>query len=116
MLRGAVSRHTLKGGGGGGSSGNSETLHPNLGLHSAASSGNIGLVKYALENGQPASSNLNGILPLHAACSGGSEVSVRMLLMYGADVNAPRLKSKGSGGGPGAEGSTPLHFAAANGH
>ena len=39
-----------------------------------------------------------------------------MLLIHGADVNAPRLKSKGSGGGPGAEGSTPLHFAAANGH
>ncbi|CDU22047.1 uncharacterized protein SPSC_00677 [Sporisorium scitamineum] len=119
MLRSAVSRTTFKAvgqGGLGGSSSHTEPLHPNLGLHSAAATGNIGLVKFALENGQPANSNLNGILPLHAACSGGSEQSVRMLIFHGADVNAPRLKAKGSTGGPGAEGSTPLHFAAANGH
>ncbi|TKY90325.1 hypothetical protein EX895_000323 [Sporisorium graminicola] len=119
MLRSAVSRTTLKAvgqGGLGGSSSHAEPMHPNLGLHSAAATGNIGLVKFALENGQPANSNLNGILPLHAACSGGSEQSVRMLISHGADVNAPRLKAKGSTGGPGAEGSTPLHFAAANGH
>ncbi|PWY97798.1 hypothetical protein BCV70DRAFT_45752 [Testicularia cyperi] len=118
MLRNAVSRSTLKAVGQGGSGGSSiagESMHPNLGLHSAAATGNIGLVKFALENGQPANSSLNGILPLHAACSGGSEQSVRMLILYGADVNAPRAKSKGSAG-PGAEGSTPLHFAAANGH
>ncbi|CBQ69810.1 conserved hypothetical protein [Sporisorium reilianum SRZ2] len=119
MLRSAVSRTTLKAvgqGGLGGSNSHAEPMHPNLGLHSAAATGNIGLVKFALENGQPANSNLNGILPLHAACSGGSEQSVRMLIFHGADVNAPRLKAKGSTAGPGAEGSTPLHFAAANGH
>lgn len=119
MLRNAVSRTTLKAvgqGGLGGSSSHAEGMHPNLGLHNAAATGNIGLVKFALENGQSANSNLNGILPLHAACSGGSEQSVRMLIFHGADVNAPRLKAKGSSGGPGAEGSTPLHFAAANGH
>ncbi|EST08713.1 Ankyrin repeat-containing domain protein [Kalmanozyma brasiliensis GHG001] len=119
MLRNAVSRTTLKAvgqGGLGGSSSHAEGMHPNLGLHNAAATGNIGLVKFALENGQSANSNLNGILPLHAACSGGSEQSVRMLIFHGADVNAPRLKAKGSNGGPGAEGSTPLHFAAANGH
>ncbi|EPQ28155.1 uncharacterized protein PFL1_04482 [Pseudozyma flocculosa PF-1] len=96
--------------------GSHEVMHPNLGLHSAAASGNIGLIKFALENGQPANSNLNGILPLHAACSGGNEQAVRMLLLHGAEVNAPRLRSKNSGGGAGVEGSTPLHFAAANGH
>ncbi|GAC98449.1 ankyrin repeat protein [Pseudozyma hubeiensis SY62] len=119
MLRNAVSRTTLKAvgqGGLGGSSSHADGMHPNLGLHSAAATGNIGLVKFALENGQPANSNLNGILPLHAACSGGSEQSVRMLILHGADVNAPRLRAKGSAAGPGAEGSTPLHFAAANGH
>ncbi|KAJ9475416.1 Ankyrin repeat protein [Pseudozyma hubeiensis] len=119
MLRNAVSRTTLKAvgqGGLGGSSSHADGMHPNLGLHSAAATGNIGLVKFALENGQPPNSNLNGILPLHAACSGGSEQSVRMLILHGADVNAPRLRAKGSTAGPGAEGSTPLHFAAANGH
>ncbi|KAJ1018141.1 hypothetical protein NDA16_005007 [Ustilago loliicola] len=119
MLRSAVSRTALKATGQsglGGSSSHAEGMHPNLGLHNAAATGNIGLVKFALENGQPANSNLNGILPLHAACSGASEQSVRMLIFHGADVNAPRLKAKGSTGGPGAEGSTPLHFAAANGH
>ncbi len=118
MLRSAVSRTTLKAvgqSGLGGNSGHIDGMHPNLGLHNAAATGNIGLVKFALENGQPANSNLNGILPLHAACSGGSEQSVRMLIFHGADVNAPRLKAKGSTG-PGAEASTPLHFAAANGH
>ncbi|KAJ1022316.1 hypothetical protein NDA13_005227 [Ustilago tritici] len=97
-------------------SSHAEGMHPILGLHNATASGNIGLVKFALENGQPANSNLNGILPLHAACSGGNEQSVRMLIFHGADVNAPPLKAKGSSGVPGAEGSTPLHFAAANGH
>jgi hypothetical protein len=94
-------------------------LHPNLGLHSAAATGNVGLVKFALDNGQPHTSILNGLLPLHAACSGGSEPVVRLLLSYGADVNATRGKAaKGSGSGPGTgtEGSSPLHFACANGH
>lgn len=87
-----------------------------MGMHNAAASGNVGLVKYALENGQPANSVLNGVLPLHAGCTGGSEPVVRLLLAHGADVNAQRLKSKTTGTAPGTEGSTPLHFAAANGH
>jgi len=94
-------------------------MHPNLGLHSAAATGNIGLVKFALDNGQPHTSILNGLLPLHAACSGGSEAVVRLLLSYGADVNTIRIKTSkglGMGSGTGTEGSTPLHFAAANGH
>ncbi|PWO00785.1 hypothetical protein FA09DRAFT_290511, partial [Tilletiopsis washingtonensis] len=91
-------------------------LHPNLGMHNAAATGDVGLVKFALDNGQPHTSVLNGVLPLHAACSGGSEAVVRLLLQHGADANAPRLRRKGSHVGPGTEGSTPLHFAAANGH
>jgi len=49
-----------------------------------------GLVKYALQNGQPVNSVLNGVLPLHAAASSGNETIVRMLIEHGADVNSPR--------------------------
>ncbi|KAI0949666.1 hypothetical protein AcW1_009205 [Taiwanofungus camphoratus] len=97
---------------------------PHLGLHSAAATGNIGLVKYALDNGQPVNSVLDGVLPLHAACSGGNDLVVRLLIEKGADVNAPRLPRRYSSdknrdaSAPivGASGSTPLHFACANGH
>ncbi len=65
-------------------------LHPNLGMHMAAATGNVGLIKYAFEHGQPVSSVLNGLLPLHAAASGGSETAVRLLLSYGADPNAAK--------------------------
>ncbi|KAG9012809.1 hypothetical protein FRB93_001363 [Tulasnella sp. JGI-2019a] len=66
------------------------TEYPNLRLHGAAAKGDIGLVQYALTHGQPANSVLDGILPLHAACSGGSELVVKLLIDFGADVNAPR--------------------------
>ncbi|WVQ83009.1 hypothetical protein IAT38_005147 [Cryptococcus sp. DSM 104549] len=95
---------------------------PNLELHSAAASGNVGLVHYALTHGQPVNSVLHGVLPLHAACSGGSLSVVRMLIERGADVDAPRLPrrysdgKKGTAPSVGTAGSTPLHFAAANGH
>ncbi|KAG8875056.1 hypothetical protein FRB98_008114 [Tulasnella sp. 332] len=98
------------------------TEYPNLRLHGAAAKGDIGLVQYALTHGQPANSVLDGILPLHAACSGGSELVVKLLIDFGADVDAPRLPrrycDKKSEGGTiiGSSGSTPLHFAAANGH
>ncbi|ORY89103.1 hypothetical protein BCR35DRAFT_255732, partial [Leucosporidium creatinivorum] len=82
-----------------------------------------GLVKYALQNGQPVNSVLSGVLPLHAAASSGNETIVRLLIDHGADVNSPRLPrrysndgSKTSGLSVGTAGSTPLHFAAANGH
>ena len=62
----------------------------NLGLHAAALSGNLGLVKYALEQGQPVNSAMEGVLPLHAACHNGFDLVVRLLIEHGADVNAPR--------------------------
>ncbi|KAI1785873.1 hypothetical protein LXA43DRAFT_1035907 [Ganoderma leucocontextum] len=97
---------------------------PHLGLHSAASSGNLGLVTYALDHGQPVNSVVDGVLPLHVASSGGNDLIVRLLIERGADVNAPRLPRKYSSdkhrdtSAPivGTSGSTPLHFAAANGH
>ncbi|BGP34318.1 hypothetical protein JCM10296v2_006133 [Rhodotorula toruloides] len=99
------------------------TSYPNLGLHGAAANGNTGLVHYALTHGQPVNSILSGVLPLHAAASSGNETVVRMLIEAGADVNSPRLSrrftregSKERGVSVGTQGSTPLHFAAANGH
>ncbi|KAL0956254.1 hypothetical protein HGRIS_002408 [Hohenbuehelia grisea] len=103
---------------------NVSTDFPNYGLHAAAATGNIGLVEYALAHGQPINSVLDGVLPLHAASAGGDEQVVKLLLDYGADVNAPRLprrysndKSRdASAPRVGNSGATPLHFAAANGN
>lgn len=50
----------------------------------------MGLVEYALQRGQPINSVLDGVLPLHAACAGGNEQVVKLLIDHGADVNAPR--------------------------
>ncbi|KAA1472961.1 ankyrin, partial [Dentipellis sp. KUC8613] len=87
--------------------------------------------KYALSHGQPINSVIDGVLPLHAACSGGNTLVVKLLIDSGADVNAPRrvplprryspAAPRSSGSVPpgpiiGTSGSTPLHFAAANGH
>ncbi|KAM0790860.1 hypothetical protein ACM66B_004701 [Microbotryomycetes sp. NB124-2] len=99
------------------------TDYTDLSLHSAAANGNLGLVRYALQQGQPVNSVLSGVLPLHAAASSGSLAIVKELIEYGADVNAPRLsrryshdRSRSSGMAAGTTGSTALHFAAANGH
>ncbi|KAJ7690684.1 hypothetical protein B0H17DRAFT_584408 [Mycena rosella] len=103
---------------------NVTTEFPSLGLHSAAATGNVGLVEYALARGQPINSVLDGVLPLHAAAAGGNERVVKLLIERGADVNAPRLPRRYSNdknrdtSAPivGTSGSTPLHFAAANGN
>ncbi|KAJ6593609.1 hypothetical protein B0H19DRAFT_1246354 [Mycena capillaripes] len=98
------------------------TTECNLGLHSAAATGNVGLVEYALSRGQPVNSVLDGVLPLHAAAAGGNERVVQLLIERGADVNALRLPRRYSNeknrDAPivGNSGSAPLHFAAANGH
>ncbi|CAE7224362.1 unnamed protein product [Rhizoctonia solani] len=116
----------------------SSPTDPNYGLHSAAATGNIGLVSFALTNGQPTNAVLDGVLPIHAAASGGNTRVVRMLIDAGADLNIGRLSRKlGASGGKGRTGasgstmniytapggshigtggSTALHFAAANGH
>lgn len=98
-------------------------------------------MSFALANGQPTNAVLDGVLPIHAAASGGNVRVVLMLIDAGADVNIGRLSRKlGAGGGKGAGaaagasgstmnicsgsggahigtgGSTALHFAAANGH
>ncbi|KAF9329610.1 hypothetical protein BG006_007333, partial [Podila minutissima] len=92
----------------------------NLGLHSGAACGNLGLVKFALDNGQAIDSVVNGVFPIHAAsCSNANVAVVRYLIEHGADVNAKRLPRKYSSEkgvqAVGTTGSTPLHFAAANG-
>ncbi|KAF9933362.1 hypothetical protein BGZ67_004313 [Mortierella alpina] len=70
----------------------------NLGLHSGAASGNLGLVKFALDNGQPIDSVLNGVLPIHAACCSNANVPVVLFLIdRGADVNARRHARKYNG-------------------
>lgn len=149
---------------------NNDTFSLDLQLHSAAANGNVGmfipagkavliealgrwadgvfrcncitgLVKYALMQGQPVNSVLNGVLPIHVAAAAGNEHVVQMLIDAGADVNAARSancrqcrgvlsdsriprrlprkyttdKSKAVNS-IGETGSTALHFAAANGH
>lgn len=92
-------------------------MHPNLGLHYAAAIGDIAKMRSAIDHGQPPCSSLDGLLPLHAASSGGHEGAVRLLLRQGANVNAPRERPKSSvAPGTGKKGATALHFAAANGH
>jgi len=85
--------------------------------------GDVGLVQYALSHGQPINSVLDGVLPLQAASSGGGDLVVKLLIEQGVDVNTPRLPRCYSDkhrdtSAPivGSSGSTPLHFAAANGH
>ncbi|CAO1635330.1 unnamed protein product [Parajaminaea phylloscopi] len=100
------------------------------GLHAAAAGGNPTLLARALRKGEPVDSILHGVTALHAASSCGDEACVKLLLAHGADVNAARLCLETSSSHsqellstpsryadfPGAPGSTPLHFAAANGH
>ncbi|KAJ3062636.1 hypothetical protein HK102_008702, partial [Quaeritorhiza haematococci] len=52
----------------------------------------MGLVKYALDNGQSVHSVVNGMLPLHAAAANGDIGIVTYLVeKAGADVNARRF-------------------------
>ena len=54
-----------------------------------AASGNLGLVTYALDQGQPVNSVLDGVLSLHVACLGGHHLVVGLLIECSADVNEP---------------------------
>ncbi|KAL1916059.1 uncharacterized protein VTP21DRAFT_6063 [Calcarisporiella thermophila] len=104
-----------------------DASHPrgDLGLHHGAATGNLGLVKYALDRGVPVDSSIGGVLPIHcAACnsSDGNLAVLQYLVERGADINATRISKKESLGGGGwnteesigVTGSTALHFAAAN--
>jgi len=91
-----------------------------LGLHSAAATGNIGLVKFALDHGVAIDSVVNGFMPLQMACISDSNIAVvQYLIDRGADVNLQRWSKKHSSDKSlavaGATGSTALHVAAANG-
>lgn len=90
--------------------------------------GDIGLAKFALDNGQSVNSVRNGILPLHVAAGQGDLGVVQLLLSRGGDPNSLRLsKSRNADeipqksaakrwSNPIKRGQTALHFAAANGH
>ncbi|KAI9292305.1 hypothetical protein K502DRAFT_280789, partial [Neoconidiobolus thromboides FSU 785] len=90
-------------------------------LHSAAASGNIGLVKFALDNGQPIDSVLNGLLPIHIAACHGQLHIVKYLIEKGCDVNGRRKPRRYSGSlslsrNKQEVGCTALHYAVANGN
>lgn len=54
----------------------------------------LGLVKFALDNGQPIDSVVNGVYAIHAACCNNNVAVVLYLIEHGADVNARRLPRK----------------------
>ncbi|KAI9492382.1 hypothetical protein BDB00DRAFT_828783 [Zychaea mexicana] len=91
-----------------------------LGLHWAATTGNVGLVKFALDHGAPIDAVVNGFMPLQLACISDNNIAVvQYLIDRGAEVNAQRWSKKHSADKSqavaGAIGSTALHVACANG-
>ncbi|KAK4515943.1 uncharacterized protein ATC70_010903 [Mucor velutinosus] len=91
-----------------------------LGLHWAATTGNVGLIKFALDHGVPIDSAVNGFVPLQLACISDNNIAaVQYLIDRGADVNIQKWSKKHSidktQAVPGATGSTALHVACANG-
>ncbi|CAO0802538.1 unnamed protein product [Mucor circinelloides] len=91
-----------------------------LGLHWAATTGNVGLIKFALDHGVPIDSVVNGFVPLQLACISDNNIAaVQYLIDRGADVNIQKWSKKHSidktQAVPGATGSTALHVACANG-
>ncbi|KAI8097565.1 uncharacterized protein BX664DRAFT_326698 [Halteromyces radiatus] len=97
-----------------------KTKDYHLQLHMAATNGNVGLVKFALDHGAPIDSVVNGFLPLQLACISDNNIAVvQYLIDRGAQVNAQRWSKKHSADKSqavaGAIGSTALHVACANG-
>ncbi|KAI9004917.1 ankyrin repeat-containing domain protein [Phycomyces nitens] len=91
-----------------------------LGLHWAATTGNVGLIKFALDHGADVNSVANGYSPLQLACTSDTNItSVQYLIDRGAEVNSQRWPRKysldKSKAVAGATGSTALHIACANG-
>ncbi|CAO3600651.1 unnamed protein product [Absidia cylindrospora] len=97
-----------------------KTKDYHLQLHMAATNGNVGLVKFALDHGAPINSVVNGFLPLQLACISDNNIAVvQYLIDRGAQVNAQMWSKKHSADKSqavaGAIGSTALHVACANG-
>ncbi|KAI8085912.1 uncharacterized protein B0P05DRAFT_635860 [Gilbertella persicaria] len=91
-----------------------------LSLHWACTTGNVGLVKFALDHGVPIDSVVNGFVPLQLACISDNNIAVvQYLIDRGADVNIQKWSKKHSMDKSqavhGATGSTALHVACANG-
>ncbi|KAJ2682881.1 hypothetical protein IWW39_005797 [Coemansia spiralis] len=61
---------------------------PDLGLHHAVATGDMGSIYYALMGGQPIDSVLRGLQAIHIAASQEDPAVVEMLLQSGADINA----------------------------
>ncbi|KAJ8651779.1 hypothetical protein O0I10_012644 [Lichtheimia ornata] len=87
--------------------------HIQYDLHHAATTGNVGLVKFALDHGAAIDAIVNGFMPLQLACvSDNNLAAVQYLIDRGAQVNAQRWTTKR---GIESSGSTALHVACANG-
>ncbi|KAI8381209.1 ankyrin repeat-containing domain protein [Radiomyces spectabilis] len=91
-----------------------------VGLHWAAVTGNLGLVKFTLDHGVSIESTMNGLLPLQTACISDANIAiVQYLIDRGAQVNAQKWSKKHcadkSQTASGAIGATALHVACTNG-
>ncbi|KAI8384160.1 hypothetical protein BD560DRAFT_346125 [Blakeslea trispora] len=91
-----------------------------ISLHWACITGNVGLVKFALDHGVPVDSTINGFVPLQLSCISDNNIAVTQYLIdRGADVNIQKWPKKHSADKTqavhGATGSTALHVACANG-
>ncbi|KAI7884633.1 ankyrin [Lichtheimia hyalospora FSU 10163] len=87
--------------------------HIQFDLHHAATTGNVGLVKFALDHGATIDGIVNGFMPLQLACvSDNNLAAVQYLIDRGAQVDAQSWSTKRD---TEATGSTALHVACANG-
>jgi hypothetical protein len=90
-----------------------------LHMHSAVISGNIGMIRFALDNGQSIHSSINGLQAIHVAAGFGQLAIIKYLVSRGANVNCRRGSTMPDGteiNNDKIKGPTPLHFAASNGH
>ncbi|KAI8357898.1 hypothetical protein EDC96DRAFT_514815 [Choanephora cucurbitarum] len=89
-----------------------------LSLHWACITGNVGLVKFALDQGVPVDCTVNGFVPLQLSCISDNNIAVTQYLIdRGADVNIQKWSKKKhkTHAIHNATGSTALHVACANG-
>jgi len=95
------------------------TNHVDLHMHSAVISGNIGMIRFALDHGQSIHSAVNGLQAIHVAAGFGQLAIIKYLVSRGANVNCRRGSTMPDGteiNNDKIKGPTPLHFAASNGH